>query len=365
MLGSKFCVFCGNVPESKNREHVLPQWLLSLTGDPKRVVNFGVDYRTGKTVRFAWQSLVMPACEACNTEFSKLEFNVRPIIEKILDRAEVSVSQYGVLLDWLDKVRVGLWLNYHVLQGNPMAIDPSFYIKSRLRQKDRFLAVYPIAENSKGLNAHGVETLAFHREPSAFCLRINNVHIVNCSSDYLFSSRCGFPYPTNVRFNIDGENRGRIQLGDFKATKKVKSPIFRFSLFKPSVYLFQPIVQVGVDMGDGTGGLEFDGGVVEYLKENTDVETGFKVGRIFRQYQDRVLKLDDVSVMVDFDEVKGADCVSVARIVAQVYELQLYLRTLCVPLADSQQERSDWEAGEKLIRLECKRKIKSCLSSRS
>ena len=118
-------------------------------------------------------------------------------------------------------------------------------------------------------------------------------------------------------------------------------------------------------MGGGTGDLTFDGGVVEYLKENTDVETGFKVGKIFRQYQGRVLRFDDVSAMVEFDEIKGADRVSVARIVAQVYELQLYLRTLCIPLADSQQERSDWEAGEKLIRVECRRKIKHCLSGRS
>lgn len=362
MSVSKFCVFCGKAPESKNKEHVLPQWLLNLTGDPNRVVNFGVNYQTGKVVRFAWKSLVMPACEACNTDFASLECSIKPVIERLLDRGGVSVLEYGMVLDWLDKVRVGLWLNYHILQGNPMGIEPSFYVKDRMRQKDRFLAVYPIAENSKGLNAHGVESFAFHLEPSAFSLRINNIHIVNCSSDYLFSSRCGFPYPESARFNIDGENAGKMELGEFKSTRKIKTPLLRFTLFKPSVYLFQPIVQVGVDMGDGVGMLKLDSDVVEYLKRNTDVGSRFKVGKIFRQYKGSVVRIDDVSALVEFDSIKGAESVSVARIVAQVYELQLYLRSLCVPFSQSLSVRSAWEAREKLIKQDGKRKIKNFLS---
>lgn len=358
---SKFCVFCGNAPESKNKEHVLPQWLLTLTGDPSRVVNFGLNYKTGNVVRFAWRSLVMPACEACNTEFASLECSIKPVIERLLDRSAVSVHEYGMVLDWLDKVRVGLWLNYHILQGNPMGIKPSFYIKDRMRKKDRFLAVYPIGDDSKGLNAHGVESFAFHLEPSAFSLRINNIHIVNCSSDYLFSSRCGFPYPRSVRLNIDGENAGKMEVGEFKATRKVKTPLLRFNLFKPSVYLFQPIVQVDVDMGDGIGVLKLDSDTVEYLRGNTDAGSHFKVGKVFRQYKSSVVRVDD-DMLVEFDSIKGDDSVSVARIVAQVYELQLYLRSLCVPSAQSLSVRSAWEEGEKMIKQDGKRKIKHLLS---
>lgn len=359
---SKFCVFCGGVPESKNKEHVLPQWLLSLTGDPNRVVNFGVDYRSGKVVRFAWKSLVMPACEVCNTEFASLEGSVKPVIEKLLNRDGVSAPEYSIVLDWLDKVRVGLWLNYHILQGNPMGVQPSFYIKGRMRQKDRFLAVYPIDENSKGLNAHGVESLAFHNEPSVFSLRINNIHIFNCSSDYLFSSRCGFPYPNVTRFNIDGKDAGKMEMSNFKATRKIKSPLFRFPLFKPAVYLLQPIVQVEVDMGSGAGVLKLDSDIVEYLKENTDLSSSFKVGKIFRQYKHGVVRVDDDSALLEFDSVKGADCAPVARIVAQVYELQLYLRSLCVPFAESLSMRSDWGIMDKLIKQDGKKKIKHLLS---
>jgi hypothetical protein len=32
----KRCIFCGNPPSAKNKEHVVPKWLIELTGDPKR-----------------------------------------------------------------------------------------------------------------------------------------------------------------------------------------------------------------------------------------------------------------------------------------------------------------------------------------
>ena len=40
----KFCVFCGKKPENKNKEHIIPQWLIKLTGDPNRKINLGVDF---------------------------------------------------------------------------------------------------------------------------------------------------------------------------------------------------------------------------------------------------------------------------------------------------------------------------------
>jgi hypothetical protein len=33
----KFCVFCGESPENKNKEHVIPQWLIRMTGYSKRI----------------------------------------------------------------------------------------------------------------------------------------------------------------------------------------------------------------------------------------------------------------------------------------------------------------------------------------
>jgi hypothetical protein len=32
----RFCIFCGKTLDGKTREHVLPYWLLEMTGDPTR-----------------------------------------------------------------------------------------------------------------------------------------------------------------------------------------------------------------------------------------------------------------------------------------------------------------------------------------
>lgn len=184
MANNRRCVFCGKHPESKNKEHILPLWLLELTGDPSRVVSIGSNFETGEEISFAWQTLVVPACVSCNSNFSILEGKVRRIIDELLARRAIPSKDYDTLLDWLDKVRVGLWLNYHLLQKNPTGIEPNFYIESRVRAKDRMVAIYPLDRGSKGLNAPGVETLAFHRWPSAFGLRINDIFLVNCSSEF-------------------------------------------------------------------------------------------------------------------------------------------------------------------------------------
>ena len=42
---NKICVFCGLQPHSKNKEHIIPQWLIKMTGEPNRQANFGHDSR--------------------------------------------------------------------------------------------------------------------------------------------------------------------------------------------------------------------------------------------------------------------------------------------------------------------------------
>jgi len=347
MSDVKFCVFCGQPPESKNREHVLPQWLLRMTGDPNRVVSMGYHYKGEKEISFSWKSLVTPACESCNNEYAVLEGQVRPIIESILERQPLPAHKYAVLLDWLDKVRVGLWLNYHLIMGNPTDIKPSFFINSRVRKKDRLLAVYPMQGDAQGLNAYGVETLAFHGAPSAFGLRINNVFIMNCSSDYIFSARCGFPYPISMQLLLDGEDRARVKLGTFKATKKIKFPLFKFQLHKPSVLLFQPIMQAAVDE-DGQDS-DFLGKELlseQFFLENTlhGAESG--VGKIFRQFNSHVSRVDDEHSLIEFDNIQGSECRSAGSLIAQVYALQIYLHSLYEPVTSDLEVRSRW--GQRL-----------------
>ena len=107
-------------------------------------------------------------------------------------------------MDWMDKVRVGLWLNYHVLQGNPTAIDPNFHVKDRIGRKDRYLAVHAIETDELGLNAFGVESIVFHNAPICFGLKANSILLINISADFIFSERAGFPFPTRREFVSEG-----------------------------------------------------------------------------------------------------------------------------------------------------------------
>ena len=69
----KFCIFCGGEPVAKNKEHVLPQWLIELTGNPKRLAGFGIDLFSSKQRKYSLNQFQFPACKDCNNEFSSLE----------------------------------------------------------------------------------------------------------------------------------------------------------------------------------------------------------------------------------------------------------------------------------------------------
>ena len=106
----KFCVFCGQAPEEKNREHVIPRWLIEMTGDPKRIARFGIAFDKPFRLReFSFDALVFPACTSCNTRFGVLEERIKPLIPKLLSYEPISQNELIALLDWLDKIRIGLW----------------------------------------------------------------------------------------------------------------------------------------------------------------------------------------------------------------------------------------------------------------
>jgi len=108
----KFCVFCGERPISKTLEHVLPQWLIKLTGDPDRKANFGPNISTGQVMQFAFDQLKFPACSECNQKFSKLESDTQKIISSLVSGEPLDSGSFCTLFTWFDKVRVGLWLGY-------------------------------------------------------------------------------------------------------------------------------------------------------------------------------------------------------------------------------------------------------------
>lgn len=308
---SKYCVFCGEKPDDKNKEHILPQWLIELTGDPKRVVPFCRDFTTNKIIKYDWSSFVFPACQICNDRYSKLESNVKPIVVGLLNRESISSFNIILLLDWLDKVRTGLWLGYGYLQKNFLGIKHKFFIENRIGMKDRMLAVYPIESLERGLNSFGVETFGFHLKPSCISLRINNIHILNMSWDFMCSARCGFPFPQNYIYNLD--NNISFSTDDLNIYNKVKHPIMREKFIKPSIHIYQPILidQLYGNYKDHP-----------FLKNKMLVNYD-RYGALFRQYDDRVEVLNTLDSEIDFDEITEEQSDFTKNIVRQTYELQL------------------------------------------
>jgi hypothetical protein len=126
----KFCVFCGEKPQSKNKEHILPQWLLRMTGNPNREVLLGRKWNSESLEerRFSITSFTFPACEACNSKYAELEGKTKFVVEKILAKQPLDNLELDLLLDWFDKVRTGLWLSLIYLNGNYRGLIPQFHI---------------------------------------------------------------------------------------------------------------------------------------------------------------------------------------------------------------------------------------------
>src|SRR5882757_3878476 len=74
------CIFCGEEPTKKTREHVLAQWLLQLTGDPNRQVGVTFSWQKRESLQFAFDAYVAPACTACNDRYSELEAGGRAAV---------------------------------------------------------------------------------------------------------------------------------------------------------------------------------------------------------------------------------------------------------------------------------------------
>ena len=313
-ITEKFCIFCGKKPKNKNKEHVLPQWLIELTGDPKRVVNFGPNPTTSDIPRFDWSSFVFPSCQRCNDRYSSLEHEVKGLIIKLVAREPIRAAEYIPVLDWLDKVRVGLWLGYSYLHKNPMGISPNFHIDSRIGQKDRMIAIYTLDTKAEGLNAHAAETLCFQLQPSCFSLKISNIYILNMSWDNMCSARCGFPFPKTAFIDLDGDYPSQLQCSDYAITHKVKNPMMRKAFIKPSIHLYEPIIENPLSIADFADD--------EWLRKKI-VPGSDRKGVIHRQWDDRVEVIENQASNIENDEVTGHHTRPLGEIVAQTYKLQL------------------------------------------
>ena len=330
MESKQFCIFCGQKPREKTKEHVLPRWLLELTGDPGRVVTLGINYSTQKELRYSWAKFTFPACDACNAKYSVLEGKAKPIVERLLRREQCSAGDFYVLLDWLDKVRVGLWLGYYILQGNPVGIVPSFFINSRVGTKDRMLALYTIDTNELGLNAFGVNTFVFQTQPSCFALKINSIVLLNVSSDCVFSIRAGFPGPRTMNYHLDGPSRSMLEMSDWKFTGKIKLPNFQIRIVKPTIKVFQIVLPL-----DNSGQMVSLREVKDQLPILSRMSHGSNRSYLLKESPDRLTEFYEENELVEFDEVKGTDCRPLFEIFSSVFDIQSELL-----------KRNEWVASD-------------------
>ncbi|SRR6266478_1606153 len=229
----KFCIFCGKQPVSKTKEHVLPRWLIELTGSPTRPLNLGL-IGVDSPPKMDFNSFVFPACENCNTQFSKLEMSAKRVVEKLLASKELLPKEANVLLDWLDKVRIGLWLANLVMSKNPLDIRPAYHINWRVRKFDRCVLIYSASNTRSGLIAVAANSPAFQVMPSCFTLQVNHLLFFNVSNMMLLAARLGLPFVSSSRYDTGIE----IAAG----YRKRKFPLLRTRLEEPALDLYQPIL---------------------------------------------------------------------------------------------------------------------------
>lgn len=182
-------------------------WMLRATGDPNRKIRIDIDPITGSDIIRPASTFHFPACDPCNQAYGKrLEAQAKKSMEALFAGRSLAVSQCYGLLDWLDKVRIGLWLAYNTLHKE--IFQPKYRIDQRLGKKDRIaiISVDP-ADKTKGFGFGGIDNQIFRTSQAGMYLRINNVRILSISFDNFISRFAGMPYSTEVFATTEDLNK--------------------------------------------------------------------------------------------------------------------------------------------------------------
>jgi hypothetical protein len=237
----KFCVFCGEKPSFKTAEHIIPRWLVEITGDPKRDGRFGPYWNpvTDKFeyLRIPFDQFKFPSCEKCNHHYSNLEVKSKSVIELLLQERKLAQADLSHLLSWLDKIRVGLWLAIFYLHRKRSDIEPHMFIDSRIDLPDRMVLIYKSNRRAQRLNFTGIDTPAFQYNPICFALLINNFVLMNLSTDFLFSKRIGLPYPEKSFWG----DWPQIKFSMVRGSQRVRLPLIRWGFNTRCTQIYQPM----------------------------------------------------------------------------------------------------------------------------
>ena len=307
------CIFCGNKPQKKNKEHVIPQWLSKHLGRYKSVCH--LPEITDLELTFA--QLTFPACEKCNSADSNLEGAAKEAVLKMMDSKTVSGQEINTLLDWFDKLRTGLWLGELMLLKKLDLMDPNFYINDRIATKDRMLIIERVNGIGNGLGLVGCDTNMFIFAPCAFQMWFNDILITSVSTDGLVSSKLGFPRLSKM---ISTGYRGataEINKGTNKAAAPVvmnidgsnKTIIYQpiFKQYMPNEHYNTPYIQQHCyDFNNGMGGIfvQKNGNAIQYIKpddrmnitpKGQPIDSALKsMKRVFELQNHIATKLNDV-----------------------------------------------------------------------
>ena len=238
---AKKCVFCGKEVKSKSKEHVIPQWLIKHTNRTDKLI-----YINPNITAFKYMSFTFPACKECNEKYSKLESATKPVLLNLMDGRAVTPEQIDILLDWFDKVRIGLWLGQLQINKKMDEINPHLFIENRTGKTDRLLSIERIQTNpnDQGIAFAGTATPSFETTPCAWQLIINDYVFTNASSHMLFSGRLGFPYANKLYINDGAE----CSLDLTKGKNRIIKPIIKnWQPATDSVTLYQPIFSAVLD----------------------------------------------------------------------------------------------------------------------
>ena len=314
---NKVCVFCGKKPENKTVEHIIPKWLIEMTGDLNRNMRIYpvLNKKTGELEEkhLSFNGFVLPACKKCNEEFGIKEGEIKIIVEKILNDEMVSQMQVNLFLEWMDKIRVGLWLIFYFWRSNLQGIEPNYYINQRINAADRLLYIYKTDYQGNGrINFGGAQTIVFQYSPICFYLVINNYVFFNISTHTFLSKRLGFPYARKIEFTKDLKFFMTME----KGKERILHPIFNKPFVKGAVKVFQPIFY-------------HEKSVVpeiyknEYIYNNSlDYDLG--LGKVFRDRENKIVPFEELENNYLIPQKVHTDIDLLSEIGKQTFIMQNY-----------------------------------------
>lgn len=191
MIPTRICVFCNERPIKKTKEHVLPEWLIELTGGSNRPLWKYTVNKIEKSLP-SFDSFVFPACDACNQSYSRLEAQAKSVVDDILNDRKLSAREVEILLDWMDKIRIGCWLGDLMLDNKSPTIKPLFGIATRIKS-DRLLWIQKSVFTNKRLTFFGYKDPLFYFLPSFFGMYVNDVEFISASNGILLNGKTILP----------------------------------------------------------------------------------------------------------------------------------------------------------------------------